>query len=331
MTITLSSVIVFFSIQNESSRKQIESNKNMRTITIVPKGEITSDILSKILSDSEIGAENLQIFSEIVKEKDFRYTFFSEMKQSQFNIFFGNRISEGNIKNFDKVVVAPASYLKNLNKKQNDIITLNGQNFIVLGENNIAVDKFEIPYTTFFTLFKIEKINIILSEITPPEEYQKIESYLKSNQILSVQQLIMPKYDEELLRRMSSDLIFCILVFGLAFINLSYMYRYILEKRKKIFSVYKISGCNNKIYISSLILENVFLYTASFIFAYLLSVMINSMMFPWVLEIKAISVIKEDSLFLYFVLLLILILGIAFVIGNFIKKSPITQYKESGE
>ena len=331
-TITISSVTVFFSVQNESSRRQIEENYNMRTVTVVPNGAVTGDALLSLLNDSKLNLQNIQIYCKTKTNEEFRYSIFSEMLPTQYNAFFGKRISEENVKNSDKVVVAPADYLKERSKKQGDNLLLNGVDYTVIGENNLSDNNnFEIPYTTFLNYNQPERVSLIFPHTMSSSEYQEIETYLRSNQDFAVQSVILPHSDEEMARRVSSDLLFCAIVFGLAFINFSYLYRYLLEKRKRSFGIYKITGSSNTTSFVALMFETVILYSVSFVLGVLLSVLINTSVLPGLLGTKAIPIIMGDIWQLYITILAMLAIGMTFLILRFLRNSPMMQLRESEE
>lgn len=331
MIVTVSSVTVFYSIENESSRRQIEQSWDFRKITIVPDAKVTAEALHSIQDNSELKIENIQLYSEEMKDGEFSYCLFSEMSPTQYNVYFGERISEANVQNADKVVVAPSYYLRINNRKVGDTVSLDGTDYKIIGENDLSNSNFEIPYTTLLNQQIADSISVILPQYTSAEEYQRVEEYIKSNTDLQVKSIVMSKRDEELDRRSSSDLQFSVFVFALAFINFTYLYRYILEKRKRTFSVFKILGCGNVRSFFVLLLEIIILYSVSFALGTLLSLLSNYVILPKLLDTQEIKLVPGDLGQLYVVILAVLTVGMAVLIGRFLKEPPITQLKESEE
>jgi len=127
ITITISSVIFFYSTQNESSRRQIEEGldgRDTRSISFSVDSGVDKDFLINLLENEELQIENIQLLSNTLLNDEYEYSFFSEMNQTPYNSYFGERIDNNHIENSESVVIVPSEFLKENNLSFGDMIIL---------------------------------------------------------------------------------------------------------------------------------------------------------------------------------------------------------------
>jgi len=332
IAVTISSVIFFYSTQNESSRRQIEEGldgRNNRSISFSLDNYTDKEFFLSLLENDELQIENIQFLSHGINNDNYEYCFFSEMNQTLYNSYFGERIGSNHIANSDNVVIVPSEFLKDQKLSFGDMITMDNMKFEIIGFNNLSYNEFEIPYTTMLLNGYAKNVYIILPAYSTTEQYQLVEKYINENAPFIVGMINMPGGEAELSQRSQIDMISCILVFVLAFINFSYLYLFILEKRKQTFGVYRVVGCSIGKSFIFLIMEIIILFSICFFLGLGLSYIMNYLLLPLIIDTEPVKLYFKDLLQVYLVSIILMIIGTSIIVRGYLKIAPISHLKES--
>lgn len=332
ITITISSVIFFYSTQNESSRRQIEEGldgRDTRSISFSVDSGVDKDFLINLLENEELQIENIQLLSNTLLNDEYEYSFFSEMNQTPYNSYFGERIDNNHIENSESVVIVPSEFLKENNLSFGDMIILDSKKFEIIGSNNLSDNEFEIPYTTMLANGYAQDVYVILPAYSTTAQYQLVENYINENAPFMVEMMNMPSGEDEISERSQIDMVSCIVIFVLAFVNFSYLYLFILEKRKQTFGIYRIVGCSVRKSFVFLITEIIILFSLCFILGVGLSYMMNYWLLPLIIDTAAVKLYLKDLLQIYFVSIVLMLIGTSVIVRRYLKIPPISHLKES--
>lgn len=152
--------------------------------------------------------------------------------------------------------------LQDKDYKIGDIFTINNAEYTIVGlaSNN---DYNEIPFKAFTTYSEINRIVFVTDEIPNKTQSEAMTQYLYSEfNNVQVKPPVEANYflsSENLVSYLVS-----ILIFLLAIVNISYIYKYILQSRKKYFVVIRICGCSERYAMILYLSEVIILSTAQF-------------------------------------------------------------------
>lgn len=200
------------------------------------------------------------------------------------NISLGNWFSDSQMKNGDKVIVAPYYTFFKRTSHGNEVtkyelgstFNINGEDYIIIGESSITRYVFFIPYNS------IENKEILFNlHISIDNKYtlSKTEKFAKN---------VTKYFDCEIVELAESrnskienifKVLYC-LIFSIGIINLIYIYKFLLEQRTSLIGVFKMYGMNKSKCISYLLFEFLLwlliCYFVSFVFINLfLAISIN--------------------------------------------------------
>ena len=129
--------------------------------------------------------------------------------------------------------------------KVGNIIQIQDMIFEVIGLNYNIGNYSEVPYTALSDLSDITRISFTLKKI--PRATQKAEFLALLQATFPNQEISEPdSIDVITVSGGTIEYFICILVMALAFLNLSYLYSYILNCRETDFIVMRLTGCSAK-------------------------------------------------------------------------------------
>lgn len=198
-----------------------------------------------------------------------------------------------------------------------------GEKYIINGEyyNIIGISTDDNYYVSYKTLIKknlpITGINIILKNEISDDKADKFASYLAS--VFDAEEVDVPKkeYGNEV-NNYNYLMVFSGLVFALSILNFVYIYKYILDKRKKQYAIFRIYGCTK--------LRGILMYTTEALTISTVSYIFTSLLFVFVF-IRIISMIDKftvlalnfNSLFIIYIVYIVVLFCV--VIPTIIKAS----------
>ncbi|MEG0456859.1 MAG: ABC transporter permease, partial [Oscillospiraceae bacterium] len=246
-------------------------------------------------------------------------------------VVIGEKISQKNIDNCDKVIIINKSLEKKLNKNIGDKVIINDANFEIIGienDSSIKGDYIYFPYTTILSL-KIKSTDLIFQMKNDffENDFSILDSAIKK-QGIAYKQIKYPEISSELMERFAFKMITSFVVVLLAIVNFIYLFKYYLNKRQKDYSIYSITGLSKASIAIMFTVEGIIMFILSFLLAiglfYLLYIVFITNIFKLTPLIYGFSEILEVFIF-SFIFTLILIIIILFFL---LKKSSISNYKE---
>lgn len=159
---------------------------------------------------------------------------------------------------------------------------INGESYNIIGISSDT--NYYIPYKTLVNNnLPITGINIILKNEISNDKADTFASYLAS--IFDTEKVYVPKIEYgNAVNYYNFLMVFLGLVFALSILNFVYIYRYILDKRKKQYAIFRIYGCTK--------LRGIFMYTAEALIISTVSYIFTSLLYVFVF-IRIISMIDK--------------------------------------
>lgn len=319
--ITIFSILYFFMVQKERINNQLDDSYNYFISFSVNNDIISKQLFDEILSK---GIKNIKMVNSTYEQR----VFSEYLPDGGVRIYGG--FNKDEINSSRNVVNVNDFFLDQLGKKVGDIISINSQDYIISDNSLTYYGDFEIPYTTFINN-KIPMSSMILYLPKGSDEVDFFNTISFIETKIDINSYEMSDVQRMIDDRMIGPFIFSILLFALALVNYLYLYKYILEKRKKYYAIAKLVGCSHRREFWILIIEMISLYTLSFILGLLLLYFSNNMIFPYLFDLESVSILYKDISYIYISLLPVVIIGFIIFYIMFMNLSPIKQLKESEE
>lgn len=262
MSQVVSTLAVMYLYGNISflQKESIEYNESIRTFTINPVSKFDSS-LDKHLTD--ITKEKKDLIRHITVELDGPVRAFFTYPRTN-SVSFGRFFNENDF-NLGKKQIIIGDNLVEGSKKVGDIFALDDQHYEIIGIYFFG-SYHEIPYKSIENTESITAVSLVLEEA--PDQKQVVDwlEYLHSkfpNAIISEPEL--PDLEDS--ARNLYEQISYIAIGLIAVLNFSYLYRYILLRRKDQYATLRICGCSNIKGTAIYLIEVLVLSTAQFIFS----------------------------------------------------------------
>lgn len=318
--VTLLGVFVANNLTEQEVSTQKSYYDNMRTYTVMFSGtDNIEESLAEVLDECDGIQHIYTIFPEYDKVVCGEY-YGKSNKKVYANL--GRYLSDSDISSGVKNIVVPPDILYDYSV--GDTYSLNGTDYNIIGSS--VDDSFHIPFNsidskstiigvcvttdTELTATEFEYFSKILtgifpnSEVYPPEgNYSNQMDYFKMIMFIVI-------------------LLMCLGIF-----NLSYLYVYILEQRKRQYAVFQICGCT-KIRGALIYLAEIIVFSSV---AYIVSALaFNTLLFPIVSALDSMTfyAMSLDSyVFLFICYLAAMLVVFLPCIIRYTSKSPTLQYK----
>lgn len=332
MTITFVALTQQYCVHKEHIREQELASEDEFTIIAYLDDKMTKEQLAELYNDKSFHFDNIRLSSFIGQnaQYDLSESFISEISQSESNYYFGERISSDNIQKEENVVVVPSVYIIAKNLNIGDLVTIKAENYRIIGENTDADMQnifYEIPYTTMLRNCNMDKMTIIMDKQATRKEYIDVKKYLSGKLGINEESIELPSVDSKDSSRMMMIQLF-LFVSLLALLNCSFLYMYLLEKRKKEYSISRILGCTKIRGTLYLIIEMVLIHSLSFSLGTGIYILLNKGVFPLLLNVEAVNILTGDIMELYGMTLGMLICGVFVIVHRFNKNSLRMQIME---
>lgn len=301
-------------------RKQKEDAESNYTIKI-DLDSLTSEQLEELFGQEEFHIKNIRIHSLMelpgvtssIKGKELEVL--SEYKQEDSSDDYGEKISETMIREKKEVVIVPSIF--KLVHKDLSQITIKGRSYEIIGESQKNDYTYIIPYTTLLKNFKLSLVEIIVDKKVTSEVYQKIQSYIEDSWGVDSDQIELPKVDDFTIDRRNTAMLYTVVVAVLAFLNCSFIYSYFLDKRRKEFTIMRLTGCSKKRAFCYFMLEIFLLSTIAFLLGTIVLFLINCCVFQTIMPVVCIPLYINDMVQLYGMVMVVMLCIMSIVTGRF--------------
>lgn len=234
-----------------------------------------------------------------------------------------------NFKNVYEILVNQGFTETDNHYKVNDTITVFGKEFRVIGTILDASSDpyFEIPFNEIVEKTEIKNIVFRLDHIPDRKDISRytkmIENYYGKGNVIEPNQLPEGRIFENFFRNIST-----LFISLLSILNFSFLYYYLLTKRKRQYSIYRLCGCSSVKGGSLLLLE---LIVLSFVLFLICSIIFHTC-FAWIYPFMGNEITYSLTLIDYTETALIYLFNIMLVfvpiILRYSKKMPMEIYKE---
>lgn len=301
-------------------RKQKEDAETNYTIQVTPDS-LSSEQLDELFGQKEFHITNIRLHS-LMKSPDVTSSIQSrelevlaEYKQEDSNDDYGEEINETMIGEKAQVVIVPSIF--KLVHKDVSQITIEERIYEIIGENQKNDYSYIIPYTTLLKNFKPSLVEIIVDKKVASEVYQKIQKYIEDSWGIDSNQIELPKVDNFTIDRRNTAMLYTVLVAVLAFLNCSFIYSYFLDKRRKEFTIMRLTGCSKKRAFCYFMLEIFLLSTIAFLLGMIGLFLINRYVFQIVMPVVYIPLYINDMMELYGMVMVVMLFIMSVVTGRF--------------
>lgn len=238
--ISILSIMFIYSVSVSQQKQAIYYNQGIRTFTVQPLAKFDRSLdrlLSKIMAEKEDALRGIAVkLGEDNSHADFTYS-----SRSALNVSYGRYFTEEDFYRGARQVVL-SDILAEGQKKVGETFVINGVKYEIIGIDSFSLSH-EIPYPSIENHEQITEIAIILAE---PPNFRKLEQwreYLQrhfSDAVIGEPEKPDLRYAAENLYKSVSS----IAVGLLAVLNFSYLYNFILLKRKGWYASLRICGCS---------------------------------------------------------------------------------------
>lgn len=328
--VTLIGVLVTFNYLEQEISTQKSYYDDMRTYTVMlsdssDTDKKLSDILNKCDYIQHIYTVSFLTPTTAEDEINNEYRIYGEYYGKsglKFNVALGSYLSETDISDGNKNIVIPASFMTDFNI--GDTYSLNGSNYKIIGSSTDG--NFHIPFNSTDDKYQISGVCVTTDRELNSSEANQFKNTLSD--IFSEADVISPsgEYGSEF-NSFKTVMFIIILLMCLGIFNLSYLYTFILEQRKKQYAVFQICGCTKLkgafIYLGEILIISTAAYTVSavlFKFAVLPLVILADSM-----TVYAMSVYSYVFLFTAYILIMLFVFLPCII--RYTSKSAALQYK----
>lgn len=318
--VTLLGVFIANNLMEQEVSTQKSYYDNMRTYTVM-------------LSDTDNIEEGL---AEVLDKCDGIqriYTLFSEYDKVVCGEYYGKSnkkvytnagryLSDSDISNGVKNIVVPPDILYDYSV--GDTYFLNGTDYNIIGSS--VDDSFHIPFNSIDSKSTIIGVCVTTNAELTASEFEQLSETLTG--IFPNSSVYLPEgeYSSQM-DYFKTVMFMIILLMCLGIFNLSYLYVYILEQRKRQYAVFQICGCTKirgaLIYLAEIIIFS----TAAYIFS---ALVFKLLLFPVVAALDSMTfyAMSVGSYVFLFICYLAAMLAVFLpCIIKYTSKSPSLQYK----
>ncbi len=315
ISISISSILYLYTNITEEKNNQIKNDIESRTISLAINKVELNDIIELLNKFKCI--ENVTFYNT---NNESKAIICAEYNPQQYYII-GDAISSENIDDADNVVIVS----KNISQDEN--IILNNHKYQIIGIYDDMSDQSIImmPYTTMFiNNIDIDIINFRLKNTFSKQDLINISNYINVSNI-EYSDIQIPDYDEKIQNQMFMEKILAIILYLIVLINFFYFYYYMYIKKRKNVMIYRILGLSARKNTLNLIIDDVIIFTISYIFG----VVICNNFFVTFLQNKLfMNSVNNLSLNIYvefYIYLLLLTCLFSLVVTIFLSKKQISE------
>lgn len=240
-------------------------------------------------------------------------------------IDIGNYFTKKNISSKENVILINQE-LTQSNKvyEIGDYLKINNKRFRVVGA--FSNDYFEIPIHCVSEIDEILQMDLVFKKPIDKWQLNKYEKVIKEtfkpNSITLPKELPMGKLTENIFQNVS-----VLFIALLAILNFSFLYSYLLNKRKYQYAVFRLCGCSTRLGSFLLIVELLSISLILYIICGLLFHICFSWIYPFMSENISYALNFSDYIEVAAVYILVLLLVFIPIIIKYGKKTPIEIYK----
>ena len=335
LSITYVALIYQYAIKQdyiENQKRQKEDNFSI----FINVERISEEEVNSLFKNDNFHINNIKIYKDISEEllepESFRgkNSLVGELNPKYTSDYFGQAITNKNNEQNDFVIIVPSFYLATENKG-NKTIQISKYNFQIIGERQDCEFLYEIPYTTLLNNFTIDRVQLIIDNTVTEKVYSDIKTYILDVWHVSEEDIILPEIDEETNARQSIAVYTLIITATIAFLNCCYIYVYILQQRKKEFSIIRMLGCSKVKAFFYYMFEMILLATICFGMGIVLFFLLNNVFFDNLFSNAKVVIKIQDLFTLYAVTLIVLTPIISAILICFTKSTLRTQFLEGDD
>ncbi|MFL8887972.1 FtsX-like permease family protein [Helcococcus kunzii] len=215
------------------------------------------------------------------------------------------------------------SYIKNI--KINDNFEVNGENLKVVGftdshHNNSFIISLETAKKLNLSINKLwVNLNDDYTLSERKDIYDNVSNILNTNYKI----INFKGYNDPILGSIEMQTS----IIGLAVLNITLIYWYVLESRKKRYFIYRFSGMNEKYFYKMITFEIFIIYLVSFFIALSIFILIKFLVLKTILNIDWYDISLSTILLVFVLFLLILVIATILNARKYFKNSLMESYK----
>jgi hypothetical protein len=234
----------------------------------------------------------------------------------------GKSISQDNINNSDPVIIAAlmANLYPDTKPKQlsiGDAISIDNIEFVVIGTRYVS-NYDEIPYSIGLDKFKLVNTEVLFPTGITDKQKESLKDYFE-NSFSNVAVTLPATAAQETYEKMFL-LILCSIFTGIiSVVTFTFIFKYLIDKTKKIYIVNRICGASNKYNIELIIEIFVGLFSIAYICAIILFQISNMIIHIDIMDNVALKI--RDGIIIYFIFILLIFIMIIPYAFFFIKKT----------
>jgi len=316
--------IFFYTTAPQNRAKYISAKIDVRTISL--------DFNEEGLDDSS--SDN---FLNIIKKNDISdvedITFYFADSQNNIYISYlkpddqsgdisGESISQDDIYNIEPVIIAVL--MEDLYPDTNpkllsigDTIPIDNIEFVVIGTRYFR-NYDEIPYSIGLKKLKLVNTDVIFPISITDKQKESLKDYFENN--FSNVTVNLPTTATQATFEKLFLLILCSIFTGIiSVVTFTFIFKYLIDKTKKIYTINRICGASNKYNIILIIEIFISLFTLSYIFAIVLFQISNMYIHIKIFDNVAFKI--KDGLLIYIIFILVIFILILPYAISFIKKT----------
>ncbi|MDD6489693.1 MAG: hypothetical protein PUG48_07760 [Clostridia bacterium] len=318
--VTLSGVFVTYNYLEQEISTQKSYYEGMRTYTVQLSGsENIDENISEVLRSND----NIQRIYTVTVDGDFIFCGdYYGKSVKKFNVTLGTYLSDDDIVKGEKKIVIPLSMSKDFSI--GDMYLFNNEKYEITGVS--IDDNFYIPYNSLNDKSLISGVCVVLNDELSSSQSDEFMNRLSG---IFKNSVIMPPSEEygDEMNSFRLVMVIIILLLSLGIFNLSYLYSFILEKRKKQYSVLQICGCTK--------LRGILIYAGEVIIVSVASYILSALLFkfallPLIMNIDSLTVEAmgiSSYLFLFVCYIIIMMCIFLPCVIKYSSKTVVQQYK----
>ncbi len=327
--VTLIGVFITYNYMEQEVSTQKSYYDDMRTYTVMLSN---SKDIDKKLSDILKQYDGIQHIKTVSYEGEYIvYGEYYGKSGKEFTVNLGDNLSESDITSGNKNILIPdkafiyeETTLSDL--KIGDTYNLNGIAYKIIG---LTMDGcFYIPFNSMEEENKNQIMGVCVTtnkelSLSEAEQLTNILSNIFEDSVITPPQ---GEYGSEF-NTFKMFVFFVILLLCLGIFNLSYLYIFILEQRKKQYAVFQICGCTKLrgalIYLAEILILSIIAYLAALL-------LFRFVVLPFVIVMDSMTFLAMSGqsyilLFIFYILIMLLIFLPCIV--RYTSKSAVLQYK----
>ncbi|MCD8095728.1 MAG: hypothetical protein LUE12_06320 [Ruminococcus sp.] len=218
-------------ISTVREQETFDISKLSFTLTFDDTAEFSKLEDSVAKADKISGVDNVRITLESNDADIYAY-----YENSGTNISFGSYFNDDDS---NQIIIGNLTYLGG--EEIGSTVTVQSVDYLVVGKMNY-VDHCEVNFSSLGNSKNISEVTVILKH--PPSTAKKNSIYTELSELFPNAQITVPESTDYFSDYASDSSIYVtIALVIMALVNISYLYNYLLRRRKNTYAIYQICGC----------------------------------------------------------------------------------------